>query len=45
LPRRYGTVVRPAFDAIGQLIELPQQNSRTVEALGLLSVAGAPHMS
>jgi hypothetical protein len=37
--------VRQPLDGIWQMLDLAQQISRAVEALGFLGVAGATHMS
>ena len=33
------------FDCIGELIDMPQQFARAIEALGFLDLAGAWHLS
>ena len=45
LTRRNGAVLGQLFDRIGELIGLQQQVARAIEALGLLGLAGAWHLS
>jgi len=45
LARRYGAGMCQLFDGIGELIDVPQQFARAIEALGLLGLAGAWHLS
>jgi hypothetical protein len=45
LTGRYGAVLRQLLDCIGELIDMPQQVARAIEALGFLSLAGAWHLS
>jgi hypothetical protein len=45
LTGRYGAVLGQLLDRIGELIDLPQQVERAIEALGFLGPAGAWHLS
>ncbi|HEX9197962.1 MAG TPA: hypothetical protein VF865_00255, partial [Acidobacteriaceae bacterium] len=45
LAGRYGTGMGQLFDGIGELIDAPQQFAGAIEALGLLGLAGAWHLS
>jgi len=45
LPGRNGTVLCQMLDGIGQSVELAQQSAGTIETLGFLGIARAPHMS
>ncbi len=45
LARRYGAGMGQLFDRIGELIDMPQQVARAIEALGFQGLAGAWHPS
>jgi hypothetical protein len=45
LTRRYGTVLGQLLDRSRELIDMPQQIARAIEALGSLGLAGARHLS